>query len=190
VTLASECDKSGPNRQEKTVVRTGVGIIILAVAVVLSGCANDGLRDLGSESIGPEEFMVLPVKPLTAPSDYTVLPPPTPGGSNLIDPTPKAEGVTALGGSAAALQAQVVPASDGALVAQASRYGVPSNVRQSLAEEDAEFRKRQARLSNFRLFPVDRYEQAYRRQAIDPFAETSRFRNSGFATPTAPPAGE
>ena len=80
-----------------------------------------------------------------------------------------------------------MPATDGALVAQASRYGVPSDIRQSLAATDAKFRERAARSGRFRLFPVDRYEQAYRRQAIDPFRETQRWRASGRETPTSPP---
>lgn len=171
-------------------MRYPLSAIILGLTIIVAGCSDKGLRVLATDSTGPEEFMVQPVKPLTTPQDYAVLPAPTPGGSNLVDPTPVADAVVALGGSAAALNATNVPASDGALVAQTSRFGVPPNIRTSLAEQDAEFRKRQARSTRIRLFRVDRYQQAYRREAMDPYSEAERFRNSGIATPTSPPETE
>jgi hypothetical protein len=76
---------------------------------------------------------------------------------------------------------------DGALVTAASRFGVEANVRENLAEADAQFRKRKVRFTQIRLFPTDRYAQAYKRQSIDPFAETERFRRVGIQTPTSPP---
>ncbi len=167
--------------------------IILAgtmAAMALGGCSNKGLRQLEPSGPGPDEFMILPNKPLTAPKDYDVLPAPTPGGANLVDQNPTADAIVALGGRASSLDDRGVPASDGALVARASRYGVPANTRTALAQEDAKFRKRQARMGRVRLFKVDRYEQAYRRQALDPFTETNRFRRSGFGTPSSPPRTE
>ncbi|MEY8828153.1 DUF3035 domain-containing protein [Sedimentitalea sp. XS_ASV28] len=162
-------------------------VLLVGLSVGLLGCSNKPLHDIRSNSEGPDEFMVVPVKPLTAPRDYDVLPAPTPGGGNLVDQNPRADAVEALGGRPSALDPTGgIPASDGALVASASRYGVPPNTRQELAEQDAEFRKRQARLSGFKLFPVDRYSQAYRRQAIDPFPINETFRRYGRETPTAP----
>jgi len=171
-------------------MRVPLGAIILIGLVAVAGCSKKGLRDLRPNGPGPDEFMILPNKPLTAPKDYQVLPAPTPGGANLVDPHPKAEAIVALGGKASALTPDGVPASDGALVSQASRYGVPANTRVSLAETDAKFRKRQSVMTRIRLFPVDRYEQAYRRDALSPFEETNRFRRSGFGTPSSPPATE
>ncbi len=164
--------------------------IILTGAMALGGCADNGLRQLDAPGTGPDEFMILPNKPLTAPKDYEVLPAPTPGGANLVDQYPSVDAVVALGGRASALEINGVPASDGTLVAQASRYGVPANTRTALAEEDAKFRKRQARWTRIKLFKVDRYEQAYRRETLDPFGETGRFRRAGADTPTVPPRGE
>jgi Protein of unknown function (DUF3035) len=181
--------RSTLNRQGNVAVRIPLSAIILGLTVFVAGCSSKGLRELSSNSEGPDEFMVMPVKPLTAPRDYEVLPAPTPGGANLVDQNPKADAIMALGGRASALSAQGVPASDGALVTQSSRYGVPGNIRASLAEEDAAFRKRQARSGRIRLFRVDRYEQAYRKQALDPFAEAERFRSAGFSTPSSPPPG-
>jgi hypothetical protein len=143
--------------------------------------------DLRTNSEGPDEFLIIPNKELTLPENLSALPEPTPGGSNRVDQNPIGDAVAALGGRPAALNAEGVPASDGALVAQASRFGVPGNIRTELAERDAEFRRRQSRGTRIRLFPVDRYQQAYRRDAIDPFEEAERFRRSGLQTPTSPP---
>ncbi|MCB1365637.1 MAG: DUF3035 domain-containing protein [Rhodobacteraceae bacterium] len=168
-------------------MRIPLSVIVLAL-VAVAGCSNKGLRDLRAPGTGPDEFMILPAKPLTQPADYAVLPPPTPGGSNITDQHPDADAVAALGGRPEALNATGIPASDGALVTAASRNGVEPGVRASLASQDAEFRKRQSRMTRFRLFPVDRYSQAYRKQALDPFRQTQEFRNRGFGTPTSPPA--
>jgi len=157
-------------------------IMVLAIA----GCNNVGLRDLRGNTDGPDEFMVVPSKPLEQPDDFAALPEPTPGGTNRTDQLPLSDAVSALGGNAAATQGGI-PASDGALISHASRFGVQQDIRMSLAEADEKFRKRQARFTQIRLFPVDRYDQAYRRLALNPFAEARRFRRAGIATPSAPP---
>lgn len=169
-------------------MRVPLSLVILGAAVAVSGCSNQGLRDLRAPGTGPDEFMILPAKPLTAPQDYAVLPAPTPGGSNLTDQNPTADAVAALGGNPAALNPNTgIPSSDAALVTAASRKGVSPNTRVALAEEDAKFRKRQARSTRFRLFPVDRYKQAYRKQSLDPFKQTELFRSRNAGTPTSPP---
>ncbi len=162
------------------------GMILLGLVVALSGCANVGLRELRSNGDGPDEFLILPNKPLQEPEDFAALPAPTPGGANRVDQAPIADATNALGGNAARLEGGI-PASDGALVTAASRFGVEPNVRENLADADARFRKRKARFTQIRLFPTDRYAQAYKREAIDPFAETERFRRVGIQTPTSPP---
>ena len=162
-------------------------IALIIAVLIVAGCSNQGLRDLRSNTGGPDEFMVLPSKPLSAPESYSELPPPTPGGANLTDPQPVSAAVAALGGRAGALVDQGVPSSDSALVSYASRNGVPTGVRETLAEEDAAFRKRRGRLTQFRLFPEDRYRQVYDRQLLDSWAEERRFRRAGIATPSAPP---
>jgi hypothetical protein len=94
--------------------------------------------------------------------------------------------VAALGGKRSALQASGVPASDGALVNHVARNGVSPTIRADLAEEDAAFRKRQARFTNIRIVRVDRYNQAYRRLRLDPDKEAARWRAVGVSTPSAP----
>ncbi|MGR3562514.1 MAG: DUF3035 domain-containing protein [Heliomarina sp.] len=166
-------------------MRTALGIIVVALAV--SGCSQKGLMNLRSDSYGPDEFLILPNKELEIPDNLNALPEPTPGMGNRVDPNPKADAVAALGGNPATLGQTAVPSGDGALIAQANRYGTPGSIRTELAAADAEFRRRQSRGTRIRLFPVDRYQQAYRREAIDPFEMNSRYRASGYMTPTAPP---
>lgn len=163
-------------------------ILSLGVALMLAACGGGdrGLRDLSSTGNGPDEFTVLPTNPLILPSDLTNLPAPTPGGTNITDPTPTADAVAVLGGNPDRLIPSGVPSSDSALVTAASRNGIEQDIRQTLAAEDAAFRNRQSRLGFFRR--NDRYFQAYARQALDAYAELQRFRNAGVATPSAPPA--
>lgn len=168
-------------------MRGPLGAIMIASVFALAACSDKGLRVIRAPGPGPDEFAVLPVKPLTAPQDYAVLPAPTPGGTNLTDPTPVADAVEALGGRASALQPGAVPSSDAALVRTASRYGVPANTREVLAQEDADFRRRKGRLANIRLFKVDRYGEVYNNQAINPYATEEAFRRAGRETPSSPP---
>lgn len=166
-------------------------VAIMLAATGLSGCADKGLRTLTHNGNGPDEFLVTPTEPLAQPTDYSFLPAPTPGGANRVDAQPRAEAVKAVGGGTASLDPNgPIPGADGALVTAASRNGVEPDVRQTLAEADAQFRKRQSRLSSIKLFRVDRYAQAYRREAIDPFAVNEGFRRAGVPTPAAPPWDE
>lgn len=164
-------------------MRRPLGIIIVVAAVALAGCSKKGLMDIRSTGNGPDEFRIFPAKPLTAPSDYSKLPTPTPGGSNLTDLNPTADAMAALGGR----DSGGIPATDGALITAASRNGVDPEVRTTLAAEDAKFRKRQSRMTRLKLFPVDRYGQAYRKQAINPFKVDEEYRRAGVGTPSSPP---
>lgn len=161
--------------------------LIALIPLALAACSNQGLRDLRSSSDGPDEFMIQPVKPLESPDNYATLPAPTPGKANLTDRSALNEGVQAFGGRPQSADVGI-PASDGALVRHASRNGVSANIREELAETDAKFRKRKARFTQFRIVPVDRYNQAYKRQALDADKEARRWRRAGARTPSAPPA--
>lgn len=163
--------------------------VLTVAAVAVSGCADKPLHKISHTGDGPDEFSILPSRPLTAPQDYAFLPPPTPGGSNLTDRDPSAEAVEALGGRPSQSSTQI-PGSDAALVTSSSRYGVEPGVRENLAQEDAEFRKRKGRFSSFKLFPTDRYEQVYRQEKLEPFSQADAFRRAGVSTPTSPPSGD
>ena len=145
------------------------------------------LHDLRTNSGKPEEFGILPGKPLQTPDTYARLPEPTPGGSNLTDPTPKADAVAALGGDASRLRAgSGIGAGDGALVTRASRFGRDGGIRSQLASEDEAFRKRRSRFT-FSIVPTDEYYRAYRKQSLDPYLWLKRYRAAGVRTPSAPP---
>lgn len=160
--------------------------VLVLIPLILAGCASTGLRDLRTNSSGPDEFRVAPVKALEAPDSYSDLPVPTPGQANLTDRSALNEGIIAFGGKPEAAGAGI-PASDGALVQHASRLGVTPGVRQQLAETDAQFRKRKARFTQYRLVPTDRYSQVYRRETLDPETEAARWRRAGARTPSSPP---
>jgi hypothetical protein len=162
-------------------------VTLIAVTIALSACSSKGLRDLRHDGNGPDEFMVQPVKPLAEPSNYSTLPTPTPGRANLTDRSALQEGIVAFGGNPAAT-AGGIPANDAALVQHASRMGVNPAVREQLAADDAKFRKRKERFTSIRLVPVDRYDQAYRRQALNAQNESARWRRAGARTPSSPPA--
>ena len=167
-------------------------VAILAMTSVAS-CAlvvrDKPLRDMRTGSGRPQEFSILPNKPLEQPESYAQLPPPTPGGSNRTDQTPNADAVAALGGNPARLAAsQGVPASDAALINQASRFGRDPAVRQDLAAKDAEFRRSKS-IFNWSIVPRDEYNQAYRRQTLDPYQWLRLYRRAGAQTPAAPPEG-
>ena len=165
--------------------------LTIAAGVGLAGCSNDGtLMNLKSGQDGPDEFAILPTKPLSMPTDLAVLPTPTPGGANITDPTPLGDAVGALGGNPARLANNGVGASDGGLVTYASRYGVQPGIRQDLAVADQEWRAANSRRLLERLAQTSVYLRAYLPMTLDPDAELLRWRRAGAKTPSAPPAAE
>lgn len=135
---------------------------------------------------GPDEFAIVPNRPLQQPESFTELPPPAPGAPNRVDPNPDADAIAALGGNPAAVS-RGIPASDSGLISHASRYGVGQNIRQTLAAEDLEYRRRKDGRLLERLFNVNVYYRAYRPMSLDKYAELERFRQAGVRTPSAPP---
>lgn len=172
------------------VARLGV---LLTLVLGLSACGNRDitLHELRLRDDGPEEFSIVPPKPLQAPESYSALPPPTPGGANRTDQTPEADAVAALGGDGSRVipRGTGVGAGDGALVTYASRNGVNGGIRTQLAKEDLEFRRR-ASLFSWQVVREDRYYDAYSVMAIDPYRVMSLFRRAGVRTPAADPPGD
>lgn len=164
---------------------TRIAAVLLSF-VVMSACSNQGLIQMRSNSPGPDEFMVEPKKELTMPANFTELPQPTPGQSNLTDVDAQAEMLVALGGRPV-VQDSAIPASDGALVNAATRYGVQPTIRSELAAEDAEFRRKRGRLTQFKIFPENEYADVYRPQALDPRDTADAWRRAGAQTPSFPP---
>lgn len=171
-------------------MRALVTALGLTAALGLAGCSTNGRLMTLESGDGPDEFAILPTKPLQMPPDLAQLPPPTPGGANITDPTPLADAVASLGGNPAHLSAQGVGAADGALLAHTGRLGRDANIRAVTAAEDQAFRARHGRRLLEILAKTNVYMRAYAPQAIDPYAELARFRRAGVRTPTAPPQPE
>lgn len=160
--------------------------LFLGLILSLAACSDDdGLLNIKQEpGEGPDEFAVLPTKPLTIPEDVASLPAPTPGGSNITDPTPEFDVAAALGGNAGVLSRA---SNDSALLAHTGRFGVNPRIRPELAATDAEFRQNNRGLFLERLFDVNVYFQAYDFMSLDQYGELDRLRRAGVRTPAVPP---
>lgn len=167
--------------------------VVLAIAasalLVLTACSRGDkvpeLMNIRSSTNGPDEFTIVPPKALSMPENLTELPEPTPGGENRTDQHPLDDAVAALGGTANT--SGNISAADGALVNYASRGGVASGIRQTLAAEDLEYRRRHDGKLLERLFDLNVYFKAYRPYALDQYQELERWRKVGVRTPAAPP---
>lgn len=168
----------------------GKGVLALAIMAVLTLAAcGDGeprLMNLRAQGNGPDEFAILPPKALEMPENLKELPEPTLGGDNRTDPTPEADAVVALGGRPRVSNG--VPAGDGALVNHSSRFGRAAGIRQELAATDLEYRRDNKGRVLERLFNVNVYFKAYKKQSLDQQAELRRWRRVGARTVSAPPA--
>lgn len=162
---------------------------LFAAALALAACGGGDpqLMDLRSSSQGPDEFAILPTRPLQMPASVAELPVPVPGAPNLADPRPEADAIAALGGNPAALARQDVPATDAGLLAHAGRAGTAPAIRQTLASEDLEHRRRNRGRLLERLFNTGAYYRAYEDMSLDQYDELGRWRSAGHRTPAAPP---
>lgn len=163
--------------------------VVLAIAgaalLALSACGGSNkmptLMNVRSDTNGPDEFSILPPKALEMPEDLAALPDPTPGGENLTDPHPFDDAILALGGKPGA------GGNDSALAAYATRQGVTAGIRETLAAEDLEFRRKHDGRLLERIFNVNVYYKAYKKMSLDQQAELARWRKVGARTPSAPP---
>ncbi|ARE40465.1 Pyruvate/2-oxoglutarate dehydrogenase complex, dihydrolipoamide acyltransferase (E2) component [Rhodovulum sp. P5] len=159
----------------------------MLLATVVAGCSKGDpqLMNVRASNRTPDEFSVLPNKPIEMPKDFAQLPLPTPGAPNRVDPTPEADAIAALGGNAA----RGVRGDQG-LISHVTRYGVSPSIRQTLAEEDLDYRRRHDGRLLERLFNVNVYFSAYAKQSLDQHAELERWRQVGVRNVGAPPASD
>lgn len=167
--------------------RKGRAVIAVAAMVTLAACGGDKAPQLMNlrSGQGPDEFAIVPPKPLEMPENLADLPEPTPGGFNRTDQNPEADAAIALGGKPGA--AGGIPAGDSALYAHAARFGVDGGIRATLASEDLDWRRDNNGRILERLFNVNVYYKAYRKQRLDQQAELARWRALGVRTSSAPP---
>lgn len=155
---------------------------------VLAGCGERSvpkLMQLRSET--PDEFGVLPNRPLELPADYASLPPPAPGGANRADPAPQEDILLALGGDPAARRTTGAADADPALFAAIGADRASPEIRQTLAEEDIAFRRKNRGNWVGRSLGRTEYFNAYAPQSLDAYKELEKFREQGVRTPAAPP---
>ena len=174
-------------------VNSGILGVAAVAALALSACGGSTkipkLMHIHSQSRSPDEFTVLPTKPLTMPDDLKILPEPTPGGTNITDPTPEADAVAALGGNPDALTVGKISGANAGLVHYASRFGSAADIRQTLAAEDLAFRRKHDGRLLERIFNINVYFKAYAGMSLDQYLELERWRAVGLRTVGAPPPG-
>ena len=162
---------------------------LLALGLALAACARGepNLMRIDRGGPSPDEFAIVPGKPIEIPDTLSTLPPPAPPGSgSRADPTPERDAVAALGGD----PARMVPdgqAPASGLLASAGRFGTDGNIRAELAAEDAEFRRRNRGRLLERLAGVTTYFDAYSRSELNQHAEQERVRRAGVRSSGAPP---
>ncbi len=163
-------------------------ILVGGLVLALSACGDSG--DLSfAERVGlanadsPDEFAVLPQKPLELPEDLSTLPEPTPGAANRTDLTPEADMLVALSGRPVRGTAT---GSDQALVRALTSGGVSPTIRADLAAEDEVYRENNRGLLLERVFRKDTEHLVYERQRLDAEAELLRLRALGIRVPPLP----
>ena len=166
-----------------------------AVLLTLSACGgmfggsekDPRLMNTRAQTRSPDEFGVLPTKPLQMPENLAELPTPTPGGSNITDPTPNDDAVAALGGNPAALGQETISASNAGLVNYTGRFGRTAGIRQALASEDLDYRRRHDGRLLERIFGTNVYYRAYGPMSLDQYRELEYWRARGVRNVGAPP---
>lgn len=165
-------------------------VLSIGLIVTLAACGSGDdepnlLNIVQPRAAGPDEFAILPSRPLEMPADTASLPAPTPGGANRADLTPTRDAVVALGGNPAALSRGST--GDAALLNYTGRYGRDANIRAELAAADLQFRRDNDGRLLERLFNVNIYYQAYEPFELDQYAELERLRRAGVRTSSIPP---
>lgn len=166
--------------------------VMLALALGVAACGERDPRIMHIErgQTTPDEFAILPSKPIEIPQNLTALPPPTLGGTNRTDVFPVEDAVAALGGNPARVRPDGQLSGDGALISQTTRYGVQPGIRVELAEADAEFRRKNKGKLLERWFKVPTYYSAYKPQELNQYGALTLSRRAGLPTPAAPPNPE
>lgn len=168
--------------------RSILALTVTTLALAACGRSDGRLANIPVDGSGPEEFAVLPTTPLQMPESFNALPAPTPGAANLVDQNPRAAATAALGGNPAAVaRSGQISGADGGLVNHVNRFGTQPAVRERLAAEDADVRRRHGRVNIFRIGPTDDYTDAYSSQWLNAQAEHDRLTQRGIVTPSAPP---
>jgi len=160
--------------------------LALVAAAPLAGCKGQNTLAGGLRSAGvggsPDEFMVLPTRPLEMPASLAALPPPTPGAPNRVDYQPKAEAIAGLTGRSGG-----IATTNGAVLVARAGPRDPA-IRSELAGEDVAWRQSHHGLLLPRLIAKDKDTVTYGPMLLDAPAEFERLRAQGVQVPAAPPS--
>lgn len=156
-----------------------LAVALLALAGCQGGGVAQGLRSAGIAGT-PDEFMVLPTRPLEMPQDLAMLPAPTPGAVNRVDYRPHQEAIAGLTG-----RPTLAAAGGEGLVAAAGP--IDPNVRVALATDDVEWRESHHGRLLERWFSTDRDALVYRPMLLNVPGAFDDMRAAGVAVPPAPP---
>lgn len=163
--------------------RAAVISLLIGAAVSLAACQKNSLAGtLRSAGVGgtPDEFMVLPTRPLEMPTNLAALPVPTPGTANLVDYQPRAEALAGLTGR------PTLATADGSGLVARGGPGDPA-IRPTLAAEDATYRASNNGLLLERVFARDKNALVYRQMTLAQASEYERIRAAGIGVPAVPP---
>ncbi len=164
-------------------------LLVLAMIASLSACSRDGsarnaLAGLRQSAIAPDEFLVVPQKPLETPSNLSTLPTPAPGQANRVTIDFEQNLLQALGGRGAG-SGRVTSSEAAFIKAARGSVGVTENIRDVLRAEDLAFREAHKGQIE-RLARQREAASVYDVMLLDPLAEVRRLRSLGIKAPTVP----
>lgn len=167
--------------------RSGI-LASLAAALLLAACSGSGeppvtLQEASLKNGAPDEFLVLPQRPLTVPEDLETLPEPDPNAGSLVEIDPFVEARKAVGGNGGGTSAS---AADNAILAAARTVGRTPNIREELAAEtDAKLTRGRGILGFFDRFRIaPRKRTAFNDQKLDAIGELKKRQAQGVKTPS------
>lgn len=161
-------------------------IAILASLSVLAACSSDAppvtLAEASIANGAPDEFLVLPQRPLEMPDDLETLPEPDLEAGTRVAIDPIAEAKRAVGGTGGSTRAT---ATDQAMLAAARTVGVNPNIRAELRAETEAKIARPGGLAGFLdIFRIsDRKKTAFDDQRLDALGELKRRQAQDVRTP-------
>ena len=155
---------------------------------VITSCSESdpNLFSLKNFGNGPDEFALVTLREIQMPADFSILPKPTLGGSNLTDQNPQEDVILALGGSLTAKN-DLTQKDNKILEETASRFGVIENIRDELSLEDKKFRIENRGLLLERLVSLNVYFKAYSSMTLNSIKEAERLSELGVKIFAVPP---
>lgn len=160
-------------------------IFLFAMLLVSCGDNDPNLLTLRNHGNGPDEFALVTLREIEMPSDFSTLPAPTLGGSNLTDINPQEDVITALGGVVQLTNDTF--GNDKSLEEAITRFGLIDNIKDELSLADKKFRKENKGLFLERLIDMNVYFRAYSSMTLDSKKEMDRLSELGVKILARPP---